>query len=161
MSATGLPRIPWWRLAAVFVAVIVLDAATKILAEYALSDGRLVPLIPDFLSFYLVYNFDGWLSMPRLPWGFEAVTFVLGALGLWMMYRRHPRREAIATWHSAGLAGGFAHVIERKAKGGVVDFIDVNIGIGMVTFNLADVAITFGIVGMLWSMAVRSRGDAE
>lgn len=46
------------------------------------------------------------------------------------------------------LAGGISNLIDRIARGFVVDFIDVNI-LNFPNFNIADISITIGIMILL------------
>lgn len=143
-------QLPWARIAAVAALVIIADIGTKIWAEHALADGKSVTLVPWVLSLDMVHNFDGWLSTPRGPWALEVAVFVVAhGFAAWT-YRQHHRRDDIATSHAAAVAGGTIHAVERLVRDGVVDFIGVNIGAGWVTFNVADAAITLGLVGMAW-----------
>lgn len=46
------------------------------------------------------------------------------------------------------IAGGFSNLIDRIARGYVVDFIDVSDFIDFAVFNVADIFITCGVIGL-------------
>ena len=138
----------------------VLDQVTKWIAGAVLAPGKPLEVIPGLLDLKLCANPHGafglFASLPdglRLPIllalsvlaMFAIVTFSLKTLG-WTM----------ATSVSLGLilGGAISNLVDRAARGEVVDFIDVHIGsrAHWPTFNLADIAITVGsfiLVGTL------------
>lgn len=75
-----------------------------------------------------------------------AVTLVaLGALVLYFALR--PARPWL--WLPTGLllGGAVGNLIDRLSEGSVIDFIKLPL---WPAFNLADVAITFGVLALLW-----------
>ena len=58
----------------------------------------------------------------------------------------------------AVLGGAIANLVDRAREGAVIDFIDP---IGWPAFNVADIAIVVGVLGLLYVMdAPRRRNDA-
>ena len=49
---------------------------------------------------------------------------------------------------SLTIAGGISNLIDRLARGFVVDFIDVNGLVNFAIFNVADIFITCGVIGL-------------
>lgn len=134
------------------ITVIVLDQLTKEWAVRALQP----PHIPheiwgNFLRFTLAFNRGAAFSMSvgeYSRWVFGA--FALIACGiLWRMYRTSRPGETMRVLAVALAFGGAAgNLIDRfRARGAVVDFIDIGIGgVRFWTFNVADTAVTFGAI---------------
>ena len=53
------------------------------------------------------------------------------------------------------IAGGTSNLIDRIFRGFVVDFIDINELFQFAIFNVADIFIVLGIIGLIISMAVK------
>lgn len=75
-------------------------------------------------------------------WGVLAVW----AIWSWIKWDKKSRRQRVL---SLGLliGGGLSNLLDRHLQGGVVDFFDVQV---WPIFNLADVAITLGVIGLVW-----------
>lgn len=152
-SVTGAVRPGRTSHLLVVASVIVgLDQLTKAWAVVALSDGP-IELIGDAVRFDLVRNRGGAFSVLS----FDGVTPLLAvaaiALSLWLVYLGHRENDP---WLVFGLAlvlgGALGNLADRLFRapgvleGGVVDFVDVG---SWPTFNLADAAITVGVVLLL------------
>lgn len=137
--------------------VVLLDQASKVWAEQVLAYGRPVEIFGWF-NLTLVYNrgaafsflseAGGWQRGFFIVIGLIAVAILLG----WL--RRLPPRER---WQGLGLAlilgGAVGNLIDRARHGYVVDFIDWHYaGWHWPTFNLADSAITAGVVLLLLTL---------
>ncbi len=81
------------------------------------------------------------------------------ALTVWLA-----RAETRLVAASVGLiiGGALANAIDRALHGGVADFFSLHaFGFYWYVFNLADVAIVAGVVGLLYDLAVPNREDAS
>ena len=132
---------------AVAVVIVVLDQLTKIWAVSALSDGP-VEVIGTLLQFRLTRNPGGAFSL------LTGLTPVLALLALVMVVYivRTTRRTSDAVMaYSLGLVlgGAVGNLVDRMVRspgvlrGEVVDFIKVP---NWPTFNVADCAITIGVI---------------
>jgi signal peptidase II len=133
------------------ITVVVIDQATKWLAEANLI--RHVPhrVFGDWLRFTLAYNPGAAFSMhvgeySRYVFGaFAIVALVI----LWRIQRTSAPGEVLKPL-ALGLAWGGAagNLIDRfRSELGVVDFIDIGIGSTRFwTFNVADSAVSVGAV---------------
>lgn len=152
--------LAWLSLA---LAVVVLDQASKLLAEHLLTAHQPVAVLPS-LNLYLTYNTGAAFSFLREAGGWQRWLFAVLSTGvsifivLWL--RRIPRGEK---WLPCALAlvlgGAVGNLIDRlfRVDGGVVDFIDVYYGTWhWPAFNVADSAISIGAVMLAWSAI---RGD--
>jgi signal peptidase II len=144
--------------------VVLADAFTKMLAV-----DRLVPsLLPravlgDAVRLTLVYNPGAAFGLhlgPYSRWIFTLLT--LGALLLlWRLYQGTHRADRLRTLALSLVCGGaVGNLLDRlKSARGVVDFIDVGVGVHRwPTFNVADMAVSCGallLAFVLW------REDAE
>lgn len=135
-------------LVAVIVAVAVIDQATKIGALALLDPSRAVDVLGDLFQFRLVRNPGAAFSFgTNATWAFTTLQIVyIGAVAYFSNWLRSPV-SAI----SAGLVAGGAlgNLLDRLFRdpgfyvGHVVDFLSLK---GFAVFNIADCAITVGII---------------
>ena len=133
--------------------VIALDQASKIWVLGALSAARPAIEVTPFLNIVLVWNRgisfgvlnreSGWQ-----PWLLVGVALVIAA-GLLIWLRRLEGR-----WMVLAIAlivgGAIGNVIDRVRFRAVVDFVDFHTGgWHFATFNVADAAITCGVLILL------------
>ena len=134
------------RAAAVAAAVIAVDQGTKELVRGGLERGDSDPILPG-LKLVHVHNEGvafGFLSGGG--WIVPAVTGVATA-ALLVFFVVHRRRPLI--WLPVGLllGGALGNVIDRVAQGHVTDFLKIP---KWPAFNVADIAITFGVLALLY-----------
>ncbi len=136
------------------VLVVVLDQATKWMAEAALDPYLPVPLLPS-LNLTLMYNEGAAFSFLAGAGGWQRWLFaglalvVTVALTVWLR-RLKPGEAMTAAGIALVIGGAVGNVIDRVKTGRVVDFIDVYVGSWhWPAFNVADSAITLGVVLLL------------
>ncbi len=146
-----------WRLALlslVMLTCVGCDQAAKAIARDSLA-GRTISLLGGAVRFEYAENTGAFLSLgSSLPRGMRSLLFVGGTgvivLGLLVaMARGGHGGSTSASLGLALLAGGaVGNLIDRVAyDGAVVDFVSVGLGsLRTGIFNLADVAITVGVV---------------
>ena len=129
--------------------VILLDQASKQLAEALLSYGKPVYLLP-VLDFTLLYNPGAAFSFLADQGGWQRWFFTAISVGvsvmlmIWM--KRLPREQV---WLPVALAlilgGAIGNLFDRMVYGHVIDFISVHWDRSYFpAFNVADSAITVG-----------------
>lgn len=131
-------------------AVVVLDQATKAWAVSALADGP-IRLIGDVLALRLVRNPGGAFSVFT---GFTPLLAILAAVLVVVIVRttRRTTDRVMAYTLALVLGGAVGNLIDRMVRppgflrGHVIDFIDLSF---WPTFNLADSAISIGVVIVL------------
>jgi len=134
--------------------VVVLDQATKWLAEALLEPFRPVALMPllnltlmynEGAAFSFLANAGGWQR-----WFFAGFALVMTlALTLWLL-RLDRGERATAAALSLIIGGAIGNLIDRVQTGRVVDFIDFYVANWhWPAFNVADSAITVGILLLL------------
>ncbi len=139
--------------------VLVLDIATKYLAEAFLPRFIGVPVLGSVFQLRLVYNTGaafglrvGAYSRPVFMVLAIAALFILGS-----MVRTTRAGDKLRLYALAAIcAGATGNLIDRiRSSRGVVDFLDFTIGaFHWPTFNVADMAVTCGAAALalsLWS----------
>jgi signal peptidase II len=147
----------------VALAVLALDQWTKWLVEVHLPHLASVRVIPGLLNFTHVRN-TGVAFGLFAAHGADAHSVALslvGALALAVVliyFWRTPANDRLLLVALALVLGGaIGNLTDRIAGGAVTDFIDVYVGTyHWHTFNVADSAITIGLVLMGWD-ALRPR----
>lgn len=143
-----------WSAYALAGAVIVVDQAVKawILVGLGLQPGDTRPVVGP-LHLTLVANPGvsfGFLRADQdlARWGLVAFSVIVAALIVWWARRAHRALQAVGYGLIAG--GAIGNAIDRARFGAVVDFIDVQrIGFFPWVFNVADSAITVGVIALL------------
>nr|WP_281178812.1 signal peptidase II [Corynebacterium humireducens] len=135
-------------MAVIILAVAAIDQATKALMLAWLEPGVPFPVIGDWFRFLLLFNPGAAFSMgENSTWLFTTIQ-LLFVVGISVAARRiHDRGQAFGLALIAG--GALGNLIDRLFRepgfwfGHVVDFISVG---GFAVFNVADAAITVGVV---------------
>jgi signal peptidase II len=137
------PTARAWGLAAILCGVVVAgDQAVKSTIEAQITPGEVVEVLGP-LSLTLAHN-DGVAFGLAGGAGAGLVLVTAAALALIVyVFSRDPARPGM--WVAVGLLAGGAlgNLIDRLTAGEVTDYIDVG---SWPAFNLADVAITCGVL---------------
>jgi signal peptidase II len=129
--------------------VVLLDQLTKLWAVGALDNPSRVIELLGFLDLVLVWNrgisFGLFGSGDAGVWPFVALAVVISiGLGFWLA---RLRRVLMVLAVGLILGGALGNVIDRLVYGAVIDFVDLHAGgWHWPAFNLADAAITVGVV---------------
>lgn len=146
--------------------VIVLDQLSKLWVLNVFSTYERVEVLPVFnltlvfnegAAFSFLHDAGGWQR-----WLFIGLALLVSAvLVVWLA--RLPARERLEAWAlSLVIGGALGNVIDRIRLGKVVDFLDFHWGQAhWPAFNLADSAITCGVVLLLFAGFVGSRGETK
>ena len=146
---------------AVAAGALLLDQASKLLLLFGfdfihLGAGEAVPVLP-FFNLVMVWN-PG-ISYGLFPasglWGTIALiclsVVAVAVLGYWL-WRTTSRPLAIGLGLVIGGAIG-NNLIDRVVYGRVADFFHFHaFGYGWYVFNIADVAITFGAIALMYDV---------
>ena len=156
------PPYPWAWLAITAI-VIVLDWHTKQMASDLLELYRPYEVL-SWLNMTLAHNYGAAFSFLSDAGGWQRWFFIILASGvsvallIWLL--RLPRKEWITGLGLALILGGaIGNLIDRIQLGYVVDFIDVFYkDWHYPAFNVADSAITCGVILLLLDMLLISIG---
>jgi signal peptidase II len=141
----------WFGLAAV---VLVADFLSKAWMLGAFAPYERLAVLP-FFNLVLVFNPGASFSFLADAGGWQRWFFVALALAIsaWLvaMIRRHARENLMPAALALILGGALGNVIDRLRFGAVVDFLDFHVaGWHWPAFNVADSAITVGVILLLW-----------
>ena len=146
--------------------VVVLDQATKWLAVTGLEPFRPVTIAP-LLNLTLLYNEGAAFSFLSgaggwQRWFFSAFALVMTVVLVVWLLRLKPGERMMAAALSLVAGGAVGNLIDRVLTGRVVDFIDFYVGHWhWPAFNVADSAITVGVVLLLITSLREERKDRE
>ena len=147
---TGAPsaRGVWARAGLVLAAVVAADQVVKALVTSALERGETRELV---LGIELVNTRNTGVAFGQLQGGGTIVSVLIAVaiVALVVYVARNLRRRLI--WLPAGLllGGALGNVIDRIREGAVIDFLKLP---HWPAFNVADSAITIGVVALLLVM---------
>ena len=135
----------------VIVSVVLTDAFTKVLAVDGLVPRAPHAMLGNFLRLTLVYNPGAAFGLHVGKYSREifSALSIAALILLWQMYRSTRAGDRVRTLALALVcSGAVGNLIDRvKSARGVVDFLDVGIGIHRwPTFNVADMAVSCGAV---------------
>jgi len=150
----------------VTAAILALDQYTKHLAVEYLKNGRIVDVINGYFRLLYVEN-------PGAAWGFLSQTassfrlpffYIISALAvLLIVYYFHKLSSnawAMMISLSLILGGAIGNLVDRIKNNFVVDFIDWYYKNNhWPTFNVADAAITAGVILMILAILLEKKGD--
>jgi signal peptidase II len=134
-------------------AVLVIDQLTKAWAQRALADGPIH--VVWTLDLRLVINTGAAFSRGQ-GMGWLIGLLALGVVLVLLRYRNRLPSPFAAVALGAVLGGALGNLSDRLFRGdgwlhgGVIDFIDLN---WWPVFNVADIAVTLGVIGLLMVMA--------
>ncbi len=154
----------WWLWILPSILVVALDQISKQVVQESIHFGQPVAL-GAYLDLVLVFNPGAAFSFLSAQSGWQRPLFIgiaLAASGLIVaLLRRHVRQPLFCLALSLVLGGAVGNLIDRVMLGAVVDFIYFHLGsLGWPAFNLADSAITGGVILLLWDSLRRSGGHA-
>jgi signal peptidase II len=146
----------WGRAGLVVLAVVSVDQITKALVNDSLIRGERRDLL---LGVDLVRVRNSGIAFGLFDGGGAALTILtVAALVLLLTYfALHTTRPGL--WLATGLllGGALGNLVDRAREGAVTDFIDLPL---WPAFNVADLAITAGVITLLLSLEM-SREDGE
>lgn len=135
--------------------VLALDQASKLWLMFGLDIANRPPItIAPFLEFVLVWNRGISYGLLQMSHDLGRWALVVGSviatvlLGVWLM-RAQGRVLAIGLGLIIG--GAVGNLIDRVYWGAVVDFVHFHVGsFSWYVFNVADAAIVFGVIALLY-----------
>lgn len=167
LVANGRGAMAWYGVAAL---VLIIDQATKWLAETKLTFHEPVAVIEPVLNWTLAYNYGAAFSFLADAGGWQKWFFaglaLLMALFLSAYLPRVPRQARLLSLGLAMMLGGaVGNLIDRLLHSHVIDFIHVHYKDAWhyPVFNIADMGICIGValivIDMLFLEGKRKAGN--
>ena len=133
--------------------IITADQISKSLVKSTMTLHESIPAIPGFFHLTYVLN-KGMAFGIDLPIGisfFSGISLVLTCFLIWLLWNERKNNILMRVSLALILGGAIGNLIDRILFGEVVDFFDFMIGdFHWFIFNIADSAVTVGIVLMLF-----------
>lgn len=146
----------------VAVVVIVLDLATKAIASSQLGYLQPVEVLP-FFNLTLMHNTGAAFSFLATHPGWQRWFFALIAIGasvgltVWLS-RVRADEKLLAISLPLIIGGALGNLYDRLIHGYVVDFLSFHVaGWYYPAFNVADIGITLGAIGLIWESVMGDR----
>lgn len=136
--------------------VVALDQFTKALVRSGIAVGDENGVFPGV---QLVHVKNKGVAFGALSGKPIVMIIVLAALaGLVIWFALHSRRRYV--WVPTGLllGGALGNILDRVRDGAVTDFVKVPL---WPAFNIADMAISFGVLSLLWVLERKDGDGAE
>jgi signal peptidase II len=149
---------PVLRAAVLAVAVVAADQASKALVRGSIGRSERVDVLPG-LDFVNTRNSGVAFGFFSGGGAVVAAVAALALIALLAFFATHLRRPLV--WLPTGLlvGGAAGNLIDRAREGAVTDFVDLPL---WPAFNLADAAITIGVLALLYVLeGPPSRGPAR
>jgi signal peptidase II len=144
-------RAAWTRALLVAAAVLALDQVSKAVVRATIDRGEQVEVLP-FLD--LVNTRNEGIAFGALGGSWLVTILVLVALvGIVLVFNAHATRRM--AWLTTGLllGGALGNVVDRIVEGSVTDFVKLP---HWPQFNVADIAITFGVLSLFFVLDDRA-----
>jgi signal peptidase II len=137
------PVFAWARAVSVLAVVLAVDQLSKHAVRDSIAPGQEHRFLPGI---ELVNTRNHGVAFGFLPGHHVAVTLVIGValVALLIYFLRHASKPLI--WLPTGMliGGSVGNILDRLRDGSVTDFI--KLPLGWPPFNLADTAITLGVL---------------
>jgi len=151
----------WVRVGIVFVVVVALDQATKAIIRSSIPRESSEKF---FLGINLVNTRNNGVAFGLLSGGGGVVIAIIAValVALVAYFATHADKPLL--WLPTGLllGGAVGNLLDRVRGDAVTDFIDLPL---WPPFNVADMAITFGVLSLLYALEAprgrRGRDDAD
>lgn len=148
-----------WRLATlVLLAVLAVDQLTKVLVRSGVEQGSSDPIFP---ALKLVHVENRGVAFGAFAGDGQTVVIIVIAValgGLLAYFATHVDQPGI--WLPTGMliGGALGNIIDRIGQGAVTDFLKLP---SWPAFNVADVAITVGVLALLIVVERNDRDDRD
>ena len=129
----------------VAIAVFVLDRVTKNLVAAQVPFGTEIPVVGHLVAITNVHNAGAAFGLVPAGAGFFLVASVVVAIGLVVYVARTPSNLWTGAVLGLILGGTLGNGFDRIVHGTVTDFVNVHF---WPVFNVADSAISIGVVGL-------------
>lgn len=134
--------------------ILLADRLSKFVVMAQMTEGQSIPLIPPFLYITYVQNRGAAFGFFQGQVVLLSAIAVICLLFIFTQWKMILTKSAFVRWGVIiALAGAIGNLIDRLRWGAVIDFVDIRIFV----FNVADVAIVFGVALLFWEVLVHDR----
>ncbi len=141
--------------------VFILDIMTKLVAELDLQKRGSIPIWQDVFHLTYVENSGIAFGIFQDARWFNVGSSIVVLILLSILFTKTTFRTG---WMRNGIAliygGAMGNLMERLAKGYVVDFFDFRL-IHFPVFNIADIAVCVGVVMLMIHFLVADKAEAK
>jgi len=143
--------------------IIGLDQLTKIIVDRNMEIGESIPIIEQVLHITSHRNMGAAFGILQgQMWLFFIVTAVVVVGIIYYMPKLIKEHRGYGIALGVLLGGTIGNFIDRLFRGEVVDFVDVYIGsYSFPIFNVADAALTLGVIFLLILMFMQDRKEKK
>lgn len=154
-----LKRIGVYLCAGILVAI---DQLIKLFVINNIKDNSII-IIKGFLKFWYCENEGVAFSIGDGHVPVFIVVNIIIIVGLIIYYETNKKmyNQISKMFFTMVIAGGTSNLLDRIFRGYVVDFIDVNDFIDFAIFNVADIFIVCGIIGMITCLIIKEIKDSK
>jgi len=139
--------------------IIIIDQITKILIKYFLDINQAIPLVGKYIGLRFIEN-------PGMAFGIQVGNkfyfIILQSIASFLILIFLFRMQNDHKWTRIALAsilgGAIGNLIDRVAFGKVVDFIEMG---PWPIFNFADIAVTFGMIILIFVVFFEKKEKGE
>ncbi|MEC2128211.1 MULTISPECIES: signal peptidase II [Brevibacillus] len=143
------------------VIIIALDQWTKQLVLKHMERGESIPLIADVFHLTSHRNMGAAFGiLQNQRWLFIIITLAVVVGIIYSLIRIGKKQPRVSLALSLVLGGAVGNFIDRATTGQVVDFLDFTL-INFPIFNVADMAITIGVVVLLLDVLLEGRKNGR
>ena len=133
--------------------IITADQISKSLVKSTMPLYDVVPVIPGFFQLNYITN-KGMAFGINLPVGisfFSGISLIIICFLVWILWCERKNNLLMRISLALILGGAIGNLIDRILFGEVIDFFDFMVGdFHWYIFNIADSAVTVGIISMLF-----------
>lgn len=149
----------------IFIVGVILDQVTKYVVKTNLELYESIPVIDGFFSItYVINTGAAWSFLSEHTWLLTIISIISCVACSYFMFSKKYAKDNI--FYNLGLslivAGGFGNLIDRALFQGVVDFLAFIIfGYHFPTFNVADICVVSGVIGLMIWMIIEERNSKK
>jgi signal peptidase II len=145
----------WLRAGLVVAGVVLLDQVTKALVRGGIDVGEEDPIFP---AVTLVHIRNTGVAFGAFAGGGAIVVVLVAAALAALIFYFVTHLDRPLVWLPTGLllGGSIGNIVDRVRDGAVTDFVKLP---AWPAFNVADMAITFGVLALLW--VIEHGGEAR
>ena len=149
----------------IILSIFFLDRITKIYLLNLQENGTDIDFyIFPFLNFYLVWNTGVAFGLASLEanTSYHVLTAIIGIVNLILIYLTFKTKDTYTYLIALIVGGSLGNLFDRIYYYGVPDFIDFHLGnFHWFIFNVADIFITLGIIGLIFVEFVNGKKISE